>query len=111
MRKLLAILTVFMLISATTMAQRITGNVKDEQGKGVDKSTISLLNAKDSSVIKLAVTSDNGKFTIAAEKPGQYLVSSSHVGYTTVYSKVFEVSGSGDINLGDISMALSLIHI
>ena len=107
MRKLVVILTGFMLVSATAMAQRVTGIVKDEQGKGVDKSTISLLNAKDSSVIKLAVTSDNGKFTISAEKPGQYLVSSSHVGYTTVYSKVFEVSGAGDINLGDISMAKS----
>ena len=36
-------------------AQEIAGTVKDAQGKGLEKATISLLNAKDSSVVKLEI--------------------------------------------------------
>lgn len=104
MRKLFTILTGLTLFSAVSMAQKVTGSVKDDQGKGLDKTTVSLLRAKDSSVVKLAVTSDNGKFSITADKTGSYLVSTSHVGYSPVYSKTFEVSGSGDVNIGDVTM-------
>ena len=95
MRKLVSIFAGFMLMAAGVQAQQITGVVKDLQGKGLEKSTVSLLNAKDSSVVKLGVTGDSGKFSISAGKDGQYLVSGSHVGYATVYSQPFELSGSG----------------
>lgn len=104
MRKLITVFTGLMMTASVLQAQKITGNVKDEQGKGLDKTTVSLLNAKDSSVAKLAVTADNGKFSITPDKPGSYLLGTSHVGYNNYYSKVFEVSGGGDLNLGDISM-------
>src|SRR5258705_9613145 len=93
MRKLYVFLVAGFLLSMTANAQKVAGMVKDDQGKGVDKSTASLLRAKDSSVVKLAVTSADGKFSFQAS-PGSYLVSTSHVSHATVYSKVFEVSGS-----------------
>ncbi|MBM3415141.1 MAG: TonB-dependent receptor [Bacteroidetes bacterium] len=104
MRKLVTGLTAFILLSASAMAQKVTGSVKDEQGKGLDKTTVSLLNAKDSSVAKLGITSANGNFSITAPKNGNYLLSTSHVGYTTFYSRVFELSGSGEVSLGDLAM-------
>lgn len=104
MRKLIAVLTGVIMTASGLSAQKVTGNVKDDQGKGLDKTTVSLLNAKDSSVTKLAVTASNGGFAISAPKPGNYLISTSHIGYTTYYSKVFELSGSGDVNLGDVSL-------
>ena len=103
MRKLFVFLACGFFLSANVNAQKVTGIVKDEQGKGVDKSTASLLRARDSSVIKLAVTNAEGRFSFQAE-PGNYLVSTSYVGHGTVYSKVFELSGSGDIDLGTITM-------
>ncbi|MFN8289206.1 MAG: TonB-dependent receptor [Chitinophagaceae bacterium] len=103
MRKLIGVLTGLMLLGTGLKAQKVTGSVKDDQGKGLDKTTVSLLNAKDSSVSKLAVTNTNGGFTITAPKAGSYLISTSHVGYATYYSKVFEFAGS-DVNLGDISL-------
>lgn len=42
---------------------------KDPQGKGLDKTTVSLLKAKDSSVVKLVVTSDKGRYTVLLRKP------------------------------------------
>ncbi|MEO7983048.1 MAG: TonB-dependent receptor, partial [Bacteroidota bacterium] len=104
MRKLATIFAAFILMAATTQAQEISGVIKDQQGKGLDKSTISLLRAKDSSVVKLVVTSDNGHFSVSATGAGMYLVSASYVGYITSYSSVFEVSGS-KVTLPDLTIS------
>lgn len=69
MRKLVMIFTGLVLVAATVQAQQITGVVKDPQGKGLDKTTVSLLKAKDSSVVKLVVTSDKGRYTVLLRKP------------------------------------------
>ncbi|MFM2338647.1 MAG: hypothetical protein RL115_1840, partial [Bacteroidota bacterium] len=100
MRKLAIVFAAFLLLSHATQAQQVTGTIKDEQGKGLDKVTISLLKAKDSSVAKLGVTANTGKFSISASQAGSYLISTSHVGYAVSYSKVFELNGN--IDLGDV---------
>jgi hypothetical protein len=105
MRKSVFSLLSSILVVSSIYAQDISGVVKDQQGKGLDKSTVSLLHAKDSSLIKLAVTSDNGAFHLNMSGTGKYLVSVSHVGYVTQYSKVFELSGTGDVNLPEIQLA------
>jgi|CXWL01.1.fsa_nt_gi hypothetical protein len=104
MRKLVAIFAGFMLTGATVQAQKVSGVVKDPQGKGLEKSTVSLLRAKDSSVVKLVVTGDNGHFSVNATQPGRYLVSASYVGYATAYSQPFELSGS-EMSLPDLPIA------
>ena len=104
MRKLYSLILITCLFSTVTTAQQITGIVKDPLGKGVISSTVSLLNAKDSSVNKLAVTSSEGRYTFANAKTGNYLIKASHVGYATVYSSTFEVSGSGDIEVPAIEI-------
>lgn len=95
MRKLVPVFALFMLFSASAMAQQISGVVKDPAGKGIEKATISLLKAKDSSIAKLVVTGSDGLYKVNTDAPGSYLVSASFVGYETVYSSVFEVAGSG----------------
>ncbi|MEO8404696.1 MAG: TonB-dependent receptor [Chitinophagaceae bacterium] len=93
------------LISTLASAQ-VSGFVKDQQGKGLAKTTVSLLRAKDSSVVKLSVTDNEGKFTIESAL-GQFLVSLSHVGYAPVYSNVFEVTGSGPVSVNSLTMIKS----
>ncbi len=90
------------LLSSAAWAQKVTGTVKDDAGKGVDKTTISLLRAKDSSVAKIGVTDHEGNFSIESE-PGQYLLSLSHIGFTPTFSKVFEITNS-DIKLEELIM-------
>lgn len=104
MRKKTFSLVSLMFLVLSIYAQNISGIVKDQQGKGLDKSTVSLLNAKDSSLIKLAVTADNGVFHLDESKPGKYLVSVSHVGYVTLFSKTFELNGAGEMNLPEIEL-------
>jgi len=88
MRKLVLIFLSTLTLSFAGSAQKIAGEVKDEQGKGLEKTTISLLRSKDSSVIKLGITARDGSFELEAAA-GSYLISASHIGYTTRYSAVF----------------------
>ncbi|MEO5563854.1 MAG: TonB-dependent receptor [Chitinophagaceae bacterium] len=93
-----------MSLIGSVSAQKVIGVVKDQQGKGLDKTTVTLLRAKDSTMVKLSVTDNAGKFTIEST-PGQYLVSTSHVGYLPVYSPVFDLST--DQTLADLTMVRS----
>ena len=80
--------------------------VKDQQGKGLEKTTVSLLKAKDSSVVKLAVPDTDGQFTFQCSRiRADILVSASHVGYAPVYSKPFELSGSGDVQVPGMTIS------
>ncbi|HKO81824.1 MAG TPA: TonB-dependent receptor, partial [Chitinophagaceae bacterium] len=103
MRKLFTFLLTALIFSSAVSAQKISGVVKDQQGKTLDKTTVSLLRSKDSSVVKLSVTDNDGKFAFDADA-GQYLVSASHVAYAPTYSKPIELTGSGDVSVGDMSL-------
>jgi hypothetical protein len=83
MRKVFLLLGGIML-SGALFAQQINGTIKDGQGNGINNATVSLLHAKDSSVLKLAVTKNDGKFSFSDSKAGKYLVRTSHVGYKQV---------------------------
>lgn len=103
MRRLTTFFAGILMMGATVQGQEVFGVIKDQQGKGLDKTTISLLRAKDSSVVKLGVTTESGRYSINAGQPGRYLLSASHVGYQKAYSQVFELSGSG-LSLPDLTI-------
>ncbi|HEV8284015.1 MAG TPA: TonB-dependent receptor [Chitinophagaceae bacterium] len=103
MRKF-GLLVLSFLAAASGFAQQVSGNIKDQEGKALSGSTISLLNAKDSSVVKLAVTNSDGRFSFAGIKSGGYLVSASHVGYKAGYSVHFECSGAGETTVPSLQL-------
>jgi iron complex outermembrane receptor protein len=103
MRKLVPVFAAFLLFTAAANAQQVSGLVKDQSGKGLEKSTVSLLRGKDSSLVKLVVTGADGRYTIAAAEAGSYLVSASFVGFSPVYSSKFEVAGSG-VSVPDLTL-------
>ncbi|HXL54924.1 MAG TPA: carboxypeptidase-like regulatory domain-containing protein, partial [Chitinophagaceae bacterium] len=99
MRKTIPLLSILILCAFTAMAQNIKGTVKDGEGKNIANASVSLLSAKDSSVVKLAVTDQNGQYQFKNIKDGRYMTNISYVGYKANYSPVFEVSGSGEVNV------------
>jgi iron complex outermembrane recepter protein len=105
MRKMMMLVAAQLLIAAAVMAQKTGGTVKDEQGKPLAGATVSLKKAKDSAVVKLAVTNPAGKYEFANITPGNYFVAVSFVGYMPASSPVFEVSGSGETNAPDLAVA------
>jgi hypothetical protein len=89
------------LLFVSVFAQ-VTGRIKDQQGKGLSNTTISLRNAKDSSVIKLAASDNDGNFSLPVSKPGTYIVGVTHIGYAPAFSQPIEVSGSGEVKIPDL---------
>lgn len=97
MRKLV-ILVLTLSGSITVLAQdkigKISGQVLDESGKGLHAVTISLLKAKDSSMVKAAASSKDGRYEFDQLAEGEYLVLATSVGYEKNYSKSLSVDGS-----------------
>ncbi len=94
---------IFSLLTATAFALsanaqntgKISGSIKDGGNqKVIDAATISLLQAKDSSLIKTAVTDKDGNFTFENIQDGTYLVLATSVGHSKVYSSSFELSAA-----------------
>lgn len=104
MKKLVLYVTGLLLMSTTLVAQQITGVVKDQQGKTLEKATVSLLHQKDSSIVKLVVTKDNGVYAFSSIEDGNYLVSASFVGFVPVYSTPFTVAGGNTVTVPDLTL-------
>jgi len=104
---ILSILSFFFSIAATAQATaKITGSVKDEQGKALQSATISLLRSKDSSLAKLAVSAQDGQFEFINMKPGKYFVSVVLVGYAKASSTAFDYA-TMDISVPAIALRQS----
>ena len=97
MNQLLNLLTA-MSISIVSIAQtpgKVTGFIKVSNQQIINAATISLLNGKDSTLIKATVSDKNGNFLFENIKQGlTYLVSASLIGYKMVYSKPFTLSSN-----------------
>lgn len=97
MKKALLMLT-FALISLCSFAQvqgKITGKIKDGGDKKVIiAATVSLLKAKDSSLVKVAVADSAGNFSFENIKNGSYIVSASSIGHLKVFSETFALDAA-----------------
>ena len=110
MRKILTMLTVALTaLSFVSHAQvkegKISGTVIDGNIKTIESATITLLRAKDSSVVKMSVADKAGKFEFDAVQEGRYFVSISAVGHNKGFSETF------DINSTNSSVALKTIEL
>jgi hypothetical protein len=100
-------LLLLLLLTTTTVfsqAQQITGLAKDDNGAPLNGATVSLLRAKDSAVIKLAVTKSDGAYNFSGIKEGNYKLLVSYVGYKPVFSPTFPYSSS-DVSLADLKLS------
>ena len=85
---------VLLLIATPALAQtagKITGKVTDASNKPLQSVTVSLLQSKDSSLVKAAVSSADGVFEFSSKVDASYLVSYALVGFENKYSDSFYV--------------------
>ena len=106
MKPILAILaTLISLVSFAQNSGKIIGTVQDGSSKTIESASITLLQARDSSVVKIAVADKSGKYSFEGIQPGQYLVSVTAVGHQKGYSNTFSVtSDKPSINLETIDL-------
>ncbi|RYU89407.1 TonB-dependent receptor [Mucilaginibacter terrigena] len=97
--KLLYILFI-LLTAASVNAQQtkptasVSGLLHNEQEKPLDYATVTLLRAKDSSVVKGTLTNDAGNYLIDRVTAGKYIIKATNVGYQPTFSAAFEVSAA-----------------
>jgi len=100
MRKISTLLTVLglTLSSFVGLAQnkngKVIGIVNDASQKALSSATVSLLKAKDSSLLKISVSDNTGKFEFENLPEGKYLVSVTAVGHAKAFSSSFDVNGA-----------------
>lgn len=76
------VLMVFAFLSeATVMAASLFGGVTDVSGESLPQASVRVLAARDSSLVKAAVTNNRGRFTISGLNKGKYIVEASYVGF------------------------------
>lgn len=73
---------------------KITGTVLNSENKPVEFATISLLRAKDSSVVKGVLGTEAGTYTLDRVAPGTYLVKATTIGYNKGLSKPIAITAA-----------------
>jgi len=88
--------SLLLLVNTTAIfaqtAARVSGILQDATGKPMDYATVSILNAKDSSVVKGTLSNEKGGYVFDHIKTGSYLVKATVVGYEKAVSKPFAVA-------------------
>jgi iron complex outermembrane recepter protein len=98
MKKFSSLLAAFLLIGFCSFAQntgKISGVVNDENGKALSAATVSLLRARDSALVKLAVTDKSGRYDFINMREGRYLLSVTSVGFGKKFSSLFDLTANG----------------
>src|ERR1700744_1266026 len=71
---------------------KVSGVLTDDKGKPMDYATVSILNAKDSSVVKGTLSNENGVYTFDHITAGTYIIKATVVGYQKTLSTPFTIS-------------------
>lgn len=106
MRKLLGgIVFLFVLLQTGLAQSQIKGVVFNEKETPVSFANILLLSAADTSLVKGAITENDGIFVVENVAPGAYLLEISMIGYQPYRSVIFEIKNTGLIkDLGKIKV-------
>ncbi len=86
-------------------AQEISGIVRDNQGKLLTSASVALKKEKDSALVKISLSDDNGQYGFSSIPAGNYFVTASHVSCRPASSAVFTITGSGAIRIPPIELS------
>jgi len=108
MKKSLLLLTII-TFSLSSIAQitngRLTGTVADDTQKGIESATVSLLQAKDSALVKISVTDKAGAYSFENIARSKYILLITAVGHVKTYSDVFDLNeGNGSLTVKTINL-------
>jgi hypothetical protein len=97
MKTFISLAAAMLLFCSTVFAQstfkgKVTGVIQESPTKALPFATVLLLNAKDSTLAKGAISSESGNYEFENVSLGRYLVSATMVGYQKALSSVFEIS-------------------
>ncbi|HEX4852378.1 MAG TPA: outer membrane beta-barrel family protein, partial [Puia sp.] len=82
----------------------IRGSVVNKANLPIANASVSLLQEKDSSLVKTTFSADDGSFTFQNIPNGNYLVSSSSIGYQLIYSSAISCLQNVQIDIGKLTL-------
>lgn len=97
------VLSVF--VSVLTQGQKISGLIRDDQGKALPGASLALKKAGDSSIVKLSISTAEGKYEFPVAEQGGYFVSATFVGYGSKNTNLINVEGFKDVTVPDIILS------
>lgn len=103
-------LTFFALLFTSLLAQAqvsIQGKITDDKAQSVPFASVALVAAKDSQLIKGALTDDNGAYSILSVSAGNYRILASAVGLDKTYTPIFEIKNDSKTATIDVTLKLS----
>ncbi len=71
---------------------KVSGALINDQGKPLDYASVSIIKAADSTVVKGALSNENGIYTFEKVPAGKYLIKATVVGYNKAISQPFTVA-------------------
>jgi len=83
---------------------KISGSLVTEQGKPADYATVSLLRAKDSSIVKSSLSNEAGQYTIDKVNPGVYLIKATIIGYNKTISGPVTVAAGASVSIPQLKL-------
>ena len=86
MKKLCTFIAISLLTLHLFAQGTILGRIIDQSGQPLEYVTVTLHRAKDSVLVKGALSDASGKYDFAALKNGAYIVMASQVGLKKIYS-------------------------
>lgn len=93
------------VLAQTKSSGEVAGQVKDNESHPAAYATVTLLKAADSSLVKGAITDDNGRYRFRQVHLGTYIVSVSVVGMNKAYSQPFALDKAHtDVNVATITL-------
>ena len=118
MNKIIAslILSISLFFSSNAQNIKLQGNIIDKNdNKQLSGVTVALLNGKDSSSLKFAITNNNGEFEFLNLNEGDFFVKASIIGYKTfiqnVNTSLTKSNDIGSISLEKLSSELQNLTI
>jgi len=109
MRKIFTLLTCILLsaiVFSQTKLGKITGVITDETQKPIQSASVSLLRAKDSSLVKTAITNKEGKYEFETISEGKFLLAVSSIGFQKKFGPSLEITAAkSSFNAETISLS------
>ncbi|HEX5653831.1 MAG TPA: carboxypeptidase-like regulatory domain-containing protein, partial [Chitinophagaceae bacterium] len=104
-QKILFLIIVFGYLQAAAQpAAKIYGVVRDQNNAPLSWVTISLLQARDSSLARTELTDEKGRFEMPSVHAGTFLLCYAAVGFETFYSTVIELSPGQSFQATPVSL-------
>ncbi len=98
--------------SQSTTVSIIAGLIKDaETHQPIEFSTVTLLNAVDSVLVKGALSDSTGYFGFENIAAGNYLIAASSIGLIKNFCSPFQFSGKENLNIGSIELSKSVTSL